>query len=129
MIILDSINELLKHIKEVQTDVISLSSESLMKMSSYIEKNHLEVDDDIAAALQYQDIISQQLAASMEAIEHIQNSIKVFNHAFKNDENLMADSMLKLQEKLQTALADAKDKKSRFAGKHTQDDQEEIEFF
>ncbi|MCD4667143.1 MAG: hypothetical protein K8R44_00855, partial [Sulfurimonas sp.] len=68
MVILNSVDNLLEHIQDVQEDVISLSNDSLLKMSSYIEANNLEVDDDISTALQYQDIITQQLTATMEAI-------------------------------------------------------------
>ncbi len=131
MVILNSVDDLLAHIEEVQRDVIGLSNDSLLKMSNYIETNKLEVDDDISTALQYQDIITQQLSATIEAIESMRTSIKRFSHAFENDESLAQDSMKKLQDKLNITLADAKDKKSRFSGKVSQDDAatDEIEFF
>ena len=131
MMILNSVDNLLEHIENVQSDVIELSNDSLLKMSSYIEQNQLEVDDDISTALQYQDIITQQLSATIEAIESMRISIKRFSHAFENDENLAQDSMKKLQDKLNVTLAEAKDKKNRFSGKTTQDDalDDEIEFF
>jgi len=130
MMMLDSIDELLLHIKEVQLDVIELSNDSLLKMSSFMEKNNLEVDDDIATALQYQDIITQQLNASIEAIDSMQKSIDIFSHAYKSDEGLANESIAKLKEKLNATLQDAKDKKSRFSGK-TADGSvtDEIEFF
>ena len=131
MLILNSVDDLLEHIKDVQEGVKSLSSDSLMKMNNFIEKNALEIDDDISAAFQYQDIITQQLDASLEAIQSMQNSIKVFAHAFKSDEDLANGSMQKLQEKLNTALKEAKEKKERFAGKTqgNESDTDEIEFF
>ncbi len=130
MVILNSVDNLLEHIQDVQEDVISLSNDSLLKMSSYIEANNLEVDDDISTALQYQDIITQQLTATMEAIQSMRSSIKVFSHAFENNENLAQDSMNKLQDKLNITLAEAKDKKNRFSGKTSQDEEtDEIEFF
>ena len=130
MLILDSVDSLLEHIEQVQKDVINLSGDSLLKMSNYIEKNQLEVDDDISTALQYQDIITQQLSASVEAIESMRKSMKRFSHAFESDENLAQDSIKKLQEKLNTTLAEAKDKKNRFSGKVSNDDaSDEIEFF
>jgi len=131
MIILNSVDALLEHIKEVQADVINLSNDSLLKMSNFIEKNNLEVDEDIATALQYQDIITQQLTATIEAMNSMKSSIKRFNHAYENDENLVNESLTKLQEKLTLTLQDAKDKKSRFSGKVSQDDNEtdDIEFF
>lgn len=128
--ILDSIDELLVHIKDVQSDVIELSGESLMKMSGFIEKNGLEIDEDISTALQYQDIITQQLNASIEAIDSMQKSIEIFSHAFKSDEGLVNESLTKLQEKLTATLQEAKDKKSRFSGKHAPEHaDDDIEFF
>lgn len=131
MNILNSVDELLEHIKEVQLDVMSLSSDSLLKMSNYIEKNSLEIDEDISTALQYQDIITQQLNATVEAIDSMKNSIKVFNHTYESDTNLVNDNLNKLQEKLHAALEEAKEKKSRFSGKCTDKDtqSDEIEFF
>ncbi len=130
MMMLESIDGLLKHIKDVQLDVIELSNESLMKMSAFMERNELEVDDDISTALQYQDIITQQLNATIEAIESMSKSIELFSHAFKSDEGLAQQSIVKLQEKLEATLEEAKEKKSRFSGKCSQEHAEdEIEFF
>ena len=130
MIMLDSMDELLSHIKDVQLDVIELSNESLMKMSSFMEKNSLEIDDDISTALQYQDIITQQLNATIEAIESMKKSIAIFSHAYKNDESLAQESIVKLRVKLDATLQDAKDKKSRFSGKASESNiDDEIEFF
>nr|WP_275853257.1 hypothetical protein [Sulfurimonas sp. SAG-AH-194-C20] len=127
---LDSIDELLSHIKSVQVDVVELSNESLMKMSSFMEKNNLEIDEDISTALQYQDIITQQLNASIEAIDSMKKSIDMFSHAYKNDEGLAQESINKLQEKLSLTLAEAQDKKNRFSGKISASDADEtIEFF
>jgi len=130
MMMLDSMDELLTHIKEVQLDVIELSGESLLKMSSFMEKNKLEIDEDISTALQYQDIITQQLNATIEAIESMQSSINMFSHAYKSDEGLAQQSIEKLKEKLNLTLQDAKDKKSRFSGKSAESHaDDEIEFF
>ena len=130
MMMLDSIEELLEHIKEVQQDVMELSNESLMKMSRFMEKNNLEIDEDIATSFQYQDIITQQLTATNEAIESMKKSIKIFSHAYKSDEGLANESIVKLREKLNATLQDAKDKKSRFSGKHAAEHvDDEIEFF
>jgi len=130
MIILNAVDELLDHIKDVQLDVIELSNDSLLKMSSYIEKNSLEIDEDISTSLQYQDIITQQLNASIEAIDSMKTSINRFNHAFESDENLANESLGKLQAKLRQTLQEAKDKKDRFSGKFADEHaDDEIEFF
>jgi len=117
---LNSVDELLTHIKDVQKDVIELSSESLMKMSGFMEKNSLEIDEDISMALQYQDIITQQLNATIEAIDSMRQSIEIFSHAYESDESLATQSMVKLQEKLNATLKDAKDKKNRFSSRRHQ---------
>lgn len=130
MMILNSVDELLLHIKEVQEDVISLSNDSLLRMSSFMEKNSLEIDEDISTALQYQDIITQQLNATIEAITSMRTSIDRFTHAYESDESLATQSLDKLHDKLNATLQDAKDKKSRFSGKVTDSaDTEDIEFF
>ncbi len=131
MVLLNSMDELLSHIKEVQQDVIQLSSESLLMISNFIEKNGLEVDNDVATALQYQDIISQQLNATIEAINSVQSSMDRFSHSYQMDENLVVESMKKFQDKLSVVLCEAKDKKSRFSGKFANGDAQtdEIEFF
>jgi len=131
MVVLNSVDSLLEHIKDVQNDVVGLSNDSLLKMSSYIEKNKLEVDEDILTALQYQDIITQQLNATTEAIESMRSSMKIFLHAYEQDESIVKDSIIKLQDKLNITLEEAKDKKNRFSGKIAQDDvqSDEIEFF
>ena len=66
--IFDSLNELLEHIKQVEKDTINISMEAQMKLSAFMEKKNIELDDDAAEALQYQDIVSQQLSATIEAI-------------------------------------------------------------
>ena len=131
MLILKSVDELLTHIRDVQTDVIGLSNDSLMSMNNFIEKNSLEVDEDILTALQYQDIITQQLNATIEAIDSMHSSINRFTHAYENDEHLVTQSMSKLHEKLNTTLHEAKEKKERFSGKlaDSSADTDEIEFF
>jgi hypothetical protein len=129
MVILNSVDELLTHIKDVQKDAITLSRDSLLMITHFIEKNSLEADEEVATALQYQDIISQQLMATIEAIESVQKSIYRFSHSHQTDENLAMDSMKKLQDKLHIALHEAKDKKDRFSGKFATNGAEEIEFF
>lgn len=125
---LSSIKELLQHIKEVEQDSIEMSKDSMMVLSTFIEKNNLAVDEDAAKALQYQDIISQQLSATIEAIESVQKSIEIFENAYKSDEQMAQDSIAKLRDKLDGALNSAKDRRSAFSGT-TKSDEDSIEFF
>ena len=128
--IFDSLNNLLEHIKQVELDTIDISKEAQMKLSSYIEKNNMELDDEAAEALQYQDIISQQLSATIEAIELVQKNLQMFSHSFKQDEDIADESVAKLRMKMDTVLAQAKAKKDAFTG-HVADTtgNHEIEFF
>ena len=128
--IFDSLNELLEHIKQVEQDTIAISQEAQMKLSAFMEKKGVELDDEAAEALQYQDIVSQQLSATIEAIELVQKNLQMFAHTFKEDEKTADDSVLKLRKKLTAVLEEAKAKKERFSG-HVNDnsDEYEIEFF
>lgn len=128
--IFDSLHELLEHIKQVEQDTIQISKESQLKLSSFMEKNGMQLDDEAAEAMQYQDIISQQLSATIEAIELVQKNLLMFSHSFKEDEKIADDSVVKLRAKLGSVLEEAKAKKAAFSG-HIQDksDEYDIEFF
>ena len=128
--IFDSLNDLLEHIKQVERDTINISKEAQLKLSSFIEKNGIEIDDEAAEALQYQDIVSQQLTATIEAIELVQKNLKMFAHTFKEDERIADDSVDKLRTKMTAVLEEAKAKKDAFSG-HVKNktDEHEIEFF
>lgn len=129
MVMLTSINDLLEHIKEVQVDTIQLSKESTMMLGRLIEDNNIELDENAATSLQFQDIISQQLSATIEAINSVQKSIKIFENAYSSDEKVVSGSMEKLQEKLKASLEDARLKRDAYSGKLRHEDENEIEFF
>ncbi|QSZ42288.1 hypothetical protein GJV85_09275 [Sulfurimonas aquatica] len=130
MVILKCVDELLTHIKSVEENVIKLSNDSLMNMSTFMEENSLEIDDKLSSAFQYQDIITQQLSATIEAIDSMKSSMNRFTTSYESDESLTEQSMVKLQEKLTDTLEKAKDKNNRFSGKFSQDSSDdEIEFF
>ena len=126
----DSLNELLEHIKQVEQDTINISQEAQMKISAFIERNGIEIDDEAASALQYQDIVSQQLSATIEAIEVVQKNLKLFAHNFAEDEKLADSSAATLRKKLDAVLEKAQAKREAFSG-HIKDnsDEHEIEFF
>ena len=85
MNILSSINELLIHIKEVERDTIKMSQDSMMMLDKFIENNNIELDDNTAMSLQYQDIIAQQLTATIEARDSVQKSVKRGEKAEKGE--------------------------------------------
>jgi len=128
--IFDSLNELLEHIKQVERDTINISKEAQLKLSSFMEKNEMELDDEAAEALQYQDIVSQQLSATIEAIELVQKNLQMFAHTFKQDEEIADESVIKLRTKMDIVLKQAKAKKDAFSGHVSKpSDDHEIEFF
>jgi len=128
--IFDSLNELLEHIKQVERDTITISKEAQMKLSSFIERNNIEIDDEAAEALQYQDIVSQQLSATIEAIELVQKNLQMFAHSFSEDEKIADDSIIKLRRKMNAVLEEAKAKKEAYSGHvKSKSDEHEIEFF
>jgi hypothetical protein len=129
MNMLTSINELLTHIKEVEQDTIKMSQDSMIMLSSFIEKNSIELDENAVQSLQYQDIIAQQLTSSIEAIESVQQSIKIFENAYESDEKIVNESLEKLNAKLKSTLIIAQDRREAFSGKLGSNDQDEIEFF
>ncbi len=129
MNMLASINELLTHIKEVEEDTIKMSQDSMIMLGEFIETNSIELDEKAAKSLQYQDIISQQLSATIEAINSVQKSIEIFENAYESDEKIASDSLEKLNIKLKSTLEVAKDRREAFSGKLGSQTQDEIEFF
>ncbi len=130
MKLLQSVEALLEHVKLVEEDTIDLSKKSLLNLSNFLEAKGIEIDDSVAEALQYQDIIAQQLTATIEAIESVQKSIMQFNHAFREDEKIAVSSMEILQNRLGSALERAKEKRQAFSGNvHHENDDDSIEFF
>ncbi len=119
---ISSINELFSHIKEVQEETMQMSKDSMLMLGDFIEKNAIELDASSAKSLQYQDIISQQLSATIEAIDGVQKII--------NSENINSKNMQNLYEELSKILQIAREKRDSFSGKLGQkDDIQEIEFF
>lgn len=128
--LLVSLCEILKHIREVEQDVAKYSAESTMKFSKFLEKSEQKADDDVVEALQYQDIISQQLSATSEAIDHILQNIEKYIHSMKSDTGMVSDNIIKLDAKMQKTLEDARLKKAAFSGKTSGDNADsEVEFF
>jgi len=127
---LTTLNGLLEHIKTVERETIVLTQEAQLRIVRFIEKNKMQVDDETLEAMQYQDIIAQQLSATIEAIESAQEHMQYFIHAFAHDDQTAAQSIEKMQGKLTNALEKAKEKHSAFSGKvNREDDDDGIEFF
>jgi hypothetical protein len=114
--ILSSMIDILKHIENVQKDVMQLSERSMVAFNGFIEKNGLQPDENIVQAFQYQDIIAQQLTAASEAIVTIETNINVYLHAVKQDQSTLEESIDKLSSKLMKSLETAKEKQEACSG-------------
>ncbi|WP_373072541.1 hypothetical protein [Sulfurimonas sp.] len=128
--ILSSIVDILKHIDDVQNDVVELSERSVLGFNNFLEENSIQPNEKILEVFQYNDIITQQLSAVSDAIAMIEKNIDIYLHAVKHDQNALGDSIDKLSGKLMQSLKKAKEKQQAFSGnalrtEHT----ESIEFF
>ena len=124
-----AINNLLEHIKVVEEDVMGMTKESYLTISKVFNENKIDLPDEAVETLQYQDIISQQLSASIEAIESVQKNIEFFTHASKEDSDTLQKSLDKLSGKLDKAIEMAQKKREAFSGRVGHEDTENIEFF
>lgn len=126
----ESIYQLLNHIKAVETDVVSMSKDSYLAMSNAFAQSDVTVPDSVMETMQYQDIISQQLSATVDAIESVQKNIEFFVHSSKEDSGMIRTNLVKLNKKLDKAITEAQSKREAFSGKLGHDDEsDEIEFF
>ncbi len=100
---LTTIQDALKHIKEVQTNVTQLNHSSMTMLSDSIFDSGIEICEDGYVALQHQDILTQQLNATSELLEMICKYIDE-----SKDENL--------KKNIASALTVAKAKKEAFSG-------------
>ncbi len=126
---LSSINDLLEHIQEVEKDIVELSQNSTLVFGEFLEKNGIEPDENVTHALQRQDMISQQLSATIEVIDKAKSTLELFQESALNDDGSIGEALEQLDVALGNALKDAKEKKEAFSGHfHSQDDNE-IEFF
>lgn len=125
---LHTLDGLLEHIKSVEAETIDLTREAQLRIVRFLEKQGITLDDETLEAMQYQDIISQQLSATIEAIENAQTHLQYFLRAFSEDDLIAVQSLEKMQGKLTSALEKAKEKHAAFGGKLHHDD-DGIEFF
>jgi hypothetical protein len=114
--ILSSIVEILKHIDNVQQEVLILSERSVGSFYSFLEDNKIQPDEKTLEGFQFHDIISQQISAVNEAVTMIEKNINIYLHAVKQDQNMLDESIEKLSARLTKSLETAKEKKEAFSG-------------
>jgi hypothetical protein len=96
---------------------------------SKVFSEHPDLPDEALETLQYQDIISQQLSATIEAIVSVEENIKYYLHTTREDAKMMKNNLNRLGDKLARATEDARNKRDAFRGKTAGDGDDEIEFF
>ena len=126
---LHTLDGLLEHIKSVERETIEMTQKAQLQVVRFIEKKSLILDDETLEVMQYQDIIAQQLGATIEAIENAQKHLQYFTRAFNEDDSLAAENLEKMHGKLTSALNRAREKHSAFGGKIQHQDDDGIEFF
>lgn len=126
---LHTLDGLLSHIKAVEHETIELTKEAHLRMARFIQNNGLTPDDAVMEAMQYQDIIAQQLGATIEAIENVQGHLQHFARTLSEDDTTVTESIERMHEKLNSALEKAQQKYSAFGGKFHTDEDDGVEFF
>lgn len=126
---LNTLDGLLDHIKSVERETIELTKDAHLRMAGFIQAHKLTPDDALLEAMQYQDIIAQQLSATIEAIESVQGHLQNFSRALEEDDVIATESIGRMHEKLNGALEIAQQKHSAFGGKLHHDENDGIEFF
>jgi hypothetical protein len=129
--VLCSVMHVMSHIKEVQKDVATLTTQSSEELISFIQKQELNITPEVSHAMQLQDIIAQQYSAVTEAIESIERSLDIHLHAAKEDNIILRESFAKLHAKMIASLEKARKKQDSFAGRSFSDgsQEQETEFF
>ncbi len=128
MVLTDRVDELLEHIKTVETETIELTRVAQVQVAAFIESKDLVLDDDTLEVMQYQDIISQQLSATIEAIESVQSGISEFEHSLTKE--VSTQTLDAMSERLRRVIEHAKERYSAFSGKTADgSDDDGIEFF
>jgi len=126
--VLHSLTQLLAHVKQVESEMITLSADSVNTFSDLVNKHQIPLDDRAIEAMQFQDIVTQQLGATIEAMEAFEMALGHIQTLECGKDETIQNVLAQTQSSMETALADAKDKSDRFSGKlhHANED---IEFF
>ncbi len=126
-----SITSILEHIENANNNITNMMEKSSNVIVAEISEHHKEgFSSELSEAIQLQDIISQQLQAVSSAIGDMQKNIDVYLHSVRTDHSILNQGIIKLQEKMNIALEEAKRKHDAFSGSTSFTDQEaSLEFF
>ncbi len=107
--------KVLKHMETVQRDIMKFSESSTIIFYRTLEKNNLPLDEEQIRAVQYQDIVSQQLNALCTSVEMIEKSFNEFVVTTKRNED-SNEHLHKLFNELESAYDIAKHNQKVFGG-------------
>lgn len=125
---LGTLDPLLKHLIEVESEMIMLSAKAHRTIAEWIRATNLEVSDEVLEAMQYQDILSQQLGATIEAIGRLRELSSQNSDTEYQADLITMEKIGLMDTKLVEILENAQQKRAAFSGKSDPDD-EGIEFF
>lgn len=128
MIPLNTLDCLLAHLIDVESEMITLSANAHRTVAGWIQDEKLQVSDEVLEAMQYQDILSQQLGATIEAIESIRELLSQSVDTEIQEGTVTIEKIGQMDAKLVSVLEKAQQKRAAFSGRSAQDD-EAIEFF
>lgn len=129
MVSVNTLDRLLGHVVEVETEMIELSGESHRRISEWINHSGAAVSDEVLEAMQYQDILSQQLSATIEAVESIRAHMGELLECSTQNSLDVVNIIETIDAKLVEVLEKAEQKRKAFGGKIHQDVDDGIEFF
>jgi hypothetical protein len=125
---LHTLDRLLEHLIDVESEMITLSARGHRSIAEWIKETKLEASDEVLEAMQYQDIFSQQLGATIEAIESVRALLAQNMETEIEEDSAAMVKIGQMDSKLVDVLEKAQQKRAAFSGK-TDPDDEGIEFF
>jgi hypothetical protein len=128
--LLESLDALLTHIRDIEMQSIEMSKASYLMFNGILHNHDITLNDEELEIMQYQDIVSQQLNATAEAIDAARKSIDFHKNSVQRGKHeIIAHSVEKLNQRLEIITKQAKKKHEAFAGNFHDNHDEEIEFF
>lgn len=128
MVSVETLDPLLKHLIEVESEMITLSAKAHRTIAEWIRETNLQASDEVLEAMQYQDILSQQLGATIEAIGRIRELSSQSTDTEYEADLITMEKIGLMDTKLVEILEKAQQKRAAFSGK-SDPDEEGIEFF
>lgn len=113
--------DMINHFKGVEENIISVSKDSSLRLANLIENGTIQANEEVVLALQYQDIVSQRLSATMEAMEETNKYLQQYAKDVLCTEEFLEHLSFTLQNAIKKQLA--------FEGNCDTDDSSEDDIF